>query len=140
MKSHSLLELTESIERLISSTYTGEYWVKAEISRLNFYPKSGHCYPELVEKKEGKIVAEIRSTIWKPVFETIKNKFQSETGEELKEGFNVLFLIQVKFSPTHGINLNIRDIDPSFSLGEMAREKKLTIEQLKNEGLWNKNS
>ena len=139
MKSHSLLELTERIERLISSTYTGEYWVKAEISRLNFYPKSGHCYPELVEKKEGKIVAEIRSTIWKPVFETIKNKFQSETGEELKEGFNVLFLIQVKFSPTHGINLNIRDIDPSFSLGEMAREKKLTIEQLKNEGLWNKN-
>ena len=139
MKSHSLLELSESIERVITRTFNNSYWVRAEISRLNFYPKSGHCYPELVEKKEGKIVAEIRSTIWRNTYQSLTAKFKSQTGEDLREGMNVLFLVNVKYSPRHGISLSIVDIDPSFSLGEMAKEKKLSIETLRKEGLFAKN-
>lgn len=139
MKSHSLLELSQSIERVISHTFKNAYWVRAEISRVNFYPKSGHCYPELVEKQHGKIVAEIRSTIWRNTFQTISTKFKNETGEELKEGMKVLFQVQVKYAPTHGISLNILDIEPSFTIGEMAREKKNTIDTLKKEGLYDCN-
>ncbi len=139
MKSHSLLELSESIQRVVQRTFNSSYWVRAEISKLNYYPKSGHCYPELVEKKDGKIVAEIRSTIWKSVYSNITIKFKTQTGEELKEGMNILFLVQVKFSPTHGISLSITDIDPSFSLGEMAKEKLAAIQYLKENHLFDQN-
>ena len=139
MKSHSLLELSQSIERVISHTFKSAYWVRAEISRLNFYPKSGHCYPELVEKQHGKIVAEIRSTIWRNTFQQITSKFKVETGEDLKEGMKILFQVQVKYSPTHGISLNVIDIEPSFTIGEMAKEKKNTIDTLKKENVFDFN-
>lgn len=139
MKSHSLLELSESIQRVVQRTFNSSYWVRAEISRLNYYPKSGHCYPELVEKTDGKIVAEIRSTIWKSVYFDITSKFKTQTGEELKEGMKILFLVQVKYSPTHGVSLNILDIDPSFSLGEMAKEKLASIKYLKENNLFDLN-
>jgi exodeoxyribonuclease VII large subunit len=139
VKSHSLLELSQSIERVISHTFQSAYWVRAEISRLNFYPKSGHCYPELVEKQHGKIVSEIRSTIWRNTFQQITSKFKTETGEDLKEGMKILFQVQVKYSPTHGISLNVLDIEPSFTIGEMAKEKKNTIETLKKENVFDYN-
>ena len=139
MKSHSLLELSQSVERVISRTFNSTYWVRAEISKLNFYPKSGHCYPELVEKQSGKVVAEIRSTIWRNTFQSLLIKFKSQTGEDLKEGMKILFSVQVKYSPTHGISLNIVDIDPSFTMGEIAKEKKQAIETLHKEGIFNQN-
>ncbi|MGB0391529.1 MAG: exodeoxyribonuclease VII large subunit [Salibacteraceae bacterium] len=138
-KSHTLLQLSQSIERFIKSTFNSTYWVSAEISKLNFYPKSGHCYPELVEKANGKIVAEIRSTIWSSTYQRLAHKFKSETGEELREGMKILFFIQVKYSPTHGISLNIVDIDPSYTLGEIAKEKKQTIKKLKDQNLFEAN-
>lgn len=138
-KSHSLLELTRSIENVISRSFSSSYWIRAEISRLNYYPKSGHCYPELVEKQDGKIVAEIRSIIWNRTYQSILHKFKTETGEEIKQGMNILFLGQVKYSPTHGISINISDIDPSFTLGEIAKEKKLAIQSLKKEGVFSSN-
>lgn len=138
-KAHSLLELSQSIESVINRTFNSTYWVSAEISKLNFYPKSGHCYPELVEKLNGKIVAEIRSTIWSRTYQNLAHKFQKETGETLREGMKILFAIQVKYSPTHGISLNIQDIDPSFTLGEIAKEKKKTIETLRNNNLFDAN-
>jgi exodeoxyribonuclease VII large subunit len=139
VKSHSLLELSQSVERVISRTFNSTYWVRAEISKLNFYPKSGHCYPELVEKQSGKVVAEIRSTIWRNTFQSLLIKFKSQTGEDLKEGMKILFSVQVKYSPTHGISLNIVDIDPSFTMGEIAKEKKQAIETLHKEGVFNQN-
>ena len=138
-KSHTLLELSQSIERVIKRTFNTTYWVSAEISKLNHYPKSGHCYPELVEKLNGKIVAEIRSTIWKNTFQRLTHKFHIETGEELREGMKILFAVQVNYSPTHGISLNVTDIDPSFTLGEIAKEKKRTIETLQRNGLFDAN-
>lgn len=138
-KSHTLLQLSQSIERVISHTFNTTYWVSAEISKLNYYPKSGHCYPELVEKLNGKIVAEIRSTIWSRTYQNLAHKFKTETGEELREGMKILFSVQVNYSPTHGISLNIRDIDPSFTLGEIAREKKQAIATLKKEGIYDAN-
>ena len=138
-KSHSLLELSKSIESVLARSFNSSYWVRAEISRLNFYPKSGHCYPELVEKQNGKIVAEIRSIIWRNTFQSLSVKFKNQTGEELKQGMKILFLGQVKYSPTHGISITINDIDPSFTMGEIAKEKKQSIETLKKEGVFNQN-
>ena len=138
-KYYSLGELTGSIRKVIAKTYTTAYWVKAEIAKLNFYPYSGHCYPDLVEKQNNKVVAQIRSTMWSGTYDSITKKFKQVTGENLSEGMSVLFLVRVVYHEQHGLSLNILDVEPSFTLGEMARQKQQTIQRLKKEGLFNQN-
>lgn len=138
-KYYSLLELTKSIETVIKKTYTRSYWVKAEIAKLNYYPKSGHCYPDLVEKENGVVLAQIRATIWAGPFNDINHKFLSVTNEPLSDGMTVLVRTSVSYHPVYGLGLHISDIEPSFTLGEMAKEKLLSIEKLKSEGVFNRN-
>jgi exodeoxyribonuclease VII large subunit len=138
-KVFSLFELTKSIESVIGKAYQRSYWIRAEIAKLNFYPKSGHCYPDLVEKENGHTMAQIRATIWAGPFQSISRKFLEVTREPLSDGMKVLFLASVNFHPTHGLTLQISDIDPSFSLGEMARERNESIAKLKKEGLFDLN-
>ena len=138
-KFYSLLELTQSIESVIKKTYTKSYWVKAEIAKLNYYPKSGHCYPDLVEKEKGVVRAQIRGTIWAGQFNDINTKFLNITKEPLSDGMTVLIRTSVNFHPVYGMVLQIIDIEPSFTLGEMAKEKILSIEKLKSEGIYYRN-
>jgi exodeoxyribonuclease VII large subunit len=135
----SLLEVTRSIQKTINDRYKGSYWVKAEMNKLNFYKHSGHCYPELVEKVEGKVIAQLKSNIWKEDFIRINNKFQEVLKEPLKDGIKILFLASVSFDPIHGLALRIIDIDPGYTLGDLEREKQETITKLKDEGIFNKN-
>lgn len=138
-KIFTLAEVSRSIEAVIRKNFTGKYWVKAEIAKLNYYPKSGHCYPDLVEKKGGKVLAQMRATVWASYYAAITSKFRKATNEELREGMTVLLLAKVEFHPTHGLQLNITDIDADFSMGQMAREKKETIERLLEEGIFANN-
>jgi exodeoxyribonuclease VII large subunit len=135
----SLLEVTTSIQKTLSERYTSSFWIKAEMNKLNHYPQSGHCYPDLVEKTNGKIVAEMRSTIWKDDFERINENFVNMLHEPLKNGINILFQAKISFNPVHGLSLRILEIDPSWTLGELEKEKQLTIEKLKREGIFNAN-
>ena len=138
-KYYSLLELTKSIESVIKKTYTRSYWVRAEIAKLNYYSKSGHCYPDLVEKENGVVLAQIRATIWAGQFNEINNKFLAVTKEPLSDGMTVLIRTSVSYHPVYGLGLHINDIEPSFTLGEMAKEKLVSIEKLKAEGVYNSN-
>lgn len=139
MQYYSLLELTQSIENIIGKSYNRTYWVKAEIAKLNYYPKSGHCYPDLVEKQSGKVVAQMRATIWSGTMVEISSKFRKVTKENLSDGMAVLLRVSVKFSPVYGLSLHVVDIEPSFTLGELAREKQESIDRLMKEGLFFKN-
>ncbi len=138
-KIYSLKDVLLSVKNVINNTFNNYYWIKAEIVKLNYYTKSGHCYPDLVEKENGRIKAQIRANIWAGNFITINNKFRSVTGENLKDGIYVLILAKVTFHEQYGLALNIVDIEPSFTLGEMAREKKETIAKLQSEGIFYKN-
>ena len=135
----SLSEVAKSIQKTMSERYTSSFWVKAEMNKLNHYPQSGHCYPELVEKSDGKIVAEIRSTIWRDDFQRINASFIEVLHEPLKNGINILFCAKITYHPVHGLSLTILDIDPSFSLGELEKEKQQTIEKIRQEGIFNAN-
>ncbi|MDO9028037.1 MAG: exodeoxyribonuclease VII large subunit, partial [Candidatus Roizmanbacteria bacterium] len=135
----SLLEVTQSIQKTLSERYKSSFWVKAEMNKLNLYPQSGHCYPDLVEKKDGKVIAQMRATLWKDDYIRINNSFQRILKEPLKNGVQILFSAKITFDPAYGLALRIIDIDPSFSLGELEREKQETIERLKKEGIFNKN-
>ncbi|MBI4653598.1 MAG: exodeoxyribonuclease VII large subunit [Nitrospirae bacterium] len=135
----SLLEITQSIQTTLSERYKSPFWIKAEMSKLNYYPLSGHCYPELVEKKDGKVIAQIKSNLWKDDYMRISNNFQKVLKEPLKDGIKILFSARITYDPVYGLGLRIIDIDPSFSLGELEREKLETIEKIKKEGIFNKN-
>ena len=138
-KYYSLLELTQSVESVIKKTYTSSYWVKAEIAKLNYYPKSGHCYPDLVEKENGVVLAQMRATIWSGQFNDINAKFQNITKQSLNDGMTVLIRTSVGFHPVYGMSLQIVDIEPSFTLGELAKEKQESIDRLIKEGIFHSN-
>lgn len=132
----TLLQVTESIRKTLQIRYTSAFWVKAEMNKLNHYPHSGHCYPELVEKKEGKIVAQLRANLWKADYERIDQAFLRSLHEPLQDGIHILFLARIQFDPVHGLSLRILDIDSSFTLGALEREKRETIERLRKEQLF----
>jgi len=138
-KVYSLLQVTKSIQKTISDRYASSFWVKAEMNKLNYYKQSGHCFPELVEKQDGKIIAQINATLWKEDFLQINNNFLNTLKEPLKDGIKILFLARVSFDPTYGLALRIIDIDPDFTMGDLQREKQETIHKLLAEGIFNRN-
>jgi exodeoxyribonuclease VII large subunit len=138
-KYYSLLELTSSIESVIKKTYKSSYWVKAEIAKLNYYPKSGHCYPDLVEKEKGRVLAQIRATIWAGSFNSLNENFLKITGESLSDGMSVLLRVTVNFHPVYGLGLQVIDIEPAFTLGELLKEKLQSIQKLKALGVFHSN-
>ncbi len=135
----SLSEITGSIERMFSKYYASPYWIRAEISKLNYYPASGHCFPDLVEKQDGKVKSQVRSIIWRDDLFRISRKFEEVTREPLSEGIAIMFQAYVKFTSEYGLSLHIIDIEPLYTLGEMARDKLFTIDRLKKEGIFMQN-
>ena len=134
-KVFTLTEVANSIKKLISGRYRSSYWIKAELNKLNHYSHSGHCYPDLMEKREGKITSQLRAILWKDDYRQINRRFKEVLHEPLKDGIKILFLAQIRFDPVHGLSLHIVDIDPSYTLGDLEREKLETIKKLTNEGL-----
>lgn len=138
-KIFTLLEVTASIQKTLASRYTSSFWVKAEMNKLNYYPHSGHCYPDLVEKAEGRIIAQLNSTLWRDDYLRINKNFLSIVKSPLKDGIKMLFCARITFDPVYGLALRITDIDPVFSLGELEREKQESITQLKEQGIFDRN-
>lgn len=135
----SLYEVTKSIQKTLTARYGSSFWIKAEMNKLNHYKHSGHCYPELVEKRDGKVIAQIRSHLWRADFERISKNFLYTLKEPLKDGIKILFEARITFDPVHGLSLWILDIDPSFTLGDLEKEKQESIQRLKAEGNYDRN-
>lgn len=135
----SLQEVTRSIQKTLRERYTSSFWVTAEMNKINYYKQSGHCYPDLVEKKDGKVIAQIRAHLWKDDYNRINLKFQSTLQESLKDGIKILFLARIVFDASHGLSLWIMDIDPAYTLGDLEKEKQETIHSLKSENCFDQN-
>ena len=134
----SLSQLNGLIKSAIVDTLPDQYWVVAEIADLKLNQK-GHCYLDLVEKEGNAAIAQIKANIWAYEYRSISNRFQKATNEPLRQGMKILFLASILFHEVYGLSLNIKDIDPTYTLGEMARKKKEVIERLKKEGLIDRN-
>ncbi|MCK9218799.1 MAG: exodeoxyribonuclease VII large subunit [Bacteroidales bacterium] len=139
MKIFSLLEITKGLQRTLAEQYPQSVWIRAEMNKLNFYPQSGHCYPELLEKQEGKIVAQMKANLWNDDYQRINTSFLAILHEPLKNGINILFQAKVTFDPVYGLSLRILDIDPSYSLGNLEQERQKSIEKLKKMGIFEQN-
>lgn len=131
----TLLDLQEKIKRGIEGAVPGAVWVTAEIGELNNH-YSGHCYLDLIDYKEGGrgVAAKARGVIWSNVWRMLKPYFETTSGVRLEKGLHVLLKSQVSFSPVYGLSLNILDIDPSFTVGELELRRQKTIERLKGDG------
>lgn len=134
-----LAELAGMIEGVISGSFDRGYWVRAEMARLNLYPESGHCYPDLVEKEGRTVKAQMRGTIWAGNYQRIARQFLEVAREPLRDGLQILCFATVRFHPQYGLSLQISDIDPTYTLGQMARERLETIHRLREEGLFDAN-
>ncbi len=131
----SLSELSQQVTDVIQLNFAMPVWVRAEISELR--ENNGHCYLELIEKDEDShnIIAKTRATIWSSTYRMLKPYFESSTGESLRAGLNVLVSAKVEYSGLYGFSLNIRDIDPVFTIGELAARRLQIIRQLEEEGV-----
>ncbi len=114
------------------------YWVVAEIGELK-QAGQGHAYLDLVEKQGNTILAKMRANIWSYSYRSISGKFQAVTGQSLKSGMKVLAQVTVTFHEIYSISLNIKDIDPNFTLGERAKIRQEVIERLGREGMMDLN-
>ena len=137
-KIFTLKQVVSSIRKTLEDRYQQLYWVKAEMHKLNRFP-SGHCFPELLQKEEGKIVAQISGSIWKHNFERINRQFIQTVKEPLKEDTTLLLQVKISFHETYGLSLQILDIDPSYTLGELQKERQETLKKLNEQGLLDKN-
>ncbi len=133
----SLYELNNKVRGILNESLPDLLWVVAEINELNTN-NSGHCYLELIEKDKvkDKIIAKARATIWAFKFRLLKPYFETTTGQSFSSGIKVLLQVQVEFHELFGYSLNIHDIDPTYTVGDLARQKLLTIKKLKNEGIF----
>ncbi|MBO5405910.1 MAG: exodeoxyribonuclease VII large subunit [Bacteroidales bacterium] len=137
----SLLELQERIRRGIEGAVPHQVWITAEIGEIKNHP-SGHCYLDLVDYKEGErgVAAKARSVIWSSAWRMLQPYFLSAAGVPLSKGLNVLLKVQANFSAVYGLSLNILDIDPSFTVGELELRRQQTIKRLQQEGCMEMNA
>uniref|UniRef100_UPI004047134B exodeoxyribonuclease VII large subunit n=1 Tax=Algoriphagus sp. TaxID=1872435 RepID=UPI004047134B len=129
----SVVQLTSTIQQVLEKELEPLIWVVGELADFRQAPQ-GHVYFELVEKEGNQVQAKIRANLWQFTFRTVAAKFESVTGTTLKSGMKVLAQVSVTYHPVYGLSLNVKDIDPSFSLGERARIRQETVNRLTQEG------
>jgi exodeoxyribonuclease VII large subunit len=136
----SLYELQLIIRDSLYMALPDMYWVIAEISELkeNY---AGHCYLELIEKQpdEKNIKARIRAVMWCRRYSFLKSFFENSTGDTLREGIKVLVKVKVEYHELYGLSLVICDIDPAFTVGDMAVKRQQIIRRLEQEGIFTMN-
>ena len=143
MLPHAHITLSE-LQRLVKETLHERFalpvWVSAEISEV-IVNYSGHCYLELIEKggDNGVPLAQSRAVIWRTAYSRIAGYFEAETGQRLAAGIKILAKVAVNYHELYGFSLQITDIDPAYTLGDMQRQRQQTIDCLHKEGVWDMN-
>ncbi|WP_338412735.1 exodeoxyribonuclease VII large subunit [Psychrobacter raelei] len=133
-----LSDYLAAVELVVKETFSHSVWVKAEIRNLS--SKGGHYYFELAEKDDdGKVIASCRGNLWRFKAARVLAKFERATGMALERDVTVLLNVTANFHPLYGFSLTINDIDPSYTLGDLARQYAAMLERLSAEGLLNLN-
>lgn len=131
---YKLSDLLDELQMVVRSTFDRSYWVIAEIVSVS-EAKNGHLYLEVAEKDDDLLQAKIRANLWSNAKRRILSEFEHTTNQRLKKGMKILLNVTIDFHTVFGMSLNILDIDPNFSLGEIERQKQATLVQLEEEGL-----
>ncbi len=133
---YTLRQLNLLVREAIEDALPDEYWVEAELSECR--ENSGHCYMELIEKDErsNTPVARASAKCWRQMWQMAKPYFERTTGQPLRAGMKVLLKVYAQFHEAYGFSWIVSDIDPTYTLGDMARKRQEIIRQLKEEGVF----
>lgn len=136
MEAISLYELNSLIRQSLHEALPDAYWVHAELSEVR-EAYNGHCYIELVQKAEkgNTLLAKTRGVIWANIYKMLKPYFERETGQCFSAGIKVLLQVTVDYHEQYGLSLTVQDIDPTYTLGDMARRRREILLQLEAEGV-----
>ena len=131
----SLTQLNGVVSRTLQMAMPDELWVEAELASIN--DAHGHCYMELVEKDDrtNTPVAQARACCWKGTWMRLKPRFERETGQSLQRGMKVLLRVKANFHVAYGFSWIVTDLDPTFTLGDLARRRQEILRILKEEGV-----
>ena len=135
-KRFSLLELNRLVREAIEDALPIEYWVEAELSECR--ESRGHCYMELIQKDEQTAtpIAKASAKCWANKWLTIRPYFERTTGQQLHAGMKILLQVYPQFHEAYGFSWIVTDIDPTYTLGDMARKRQEIIQKLKAEGVF----
>ena len=131
----TLYELNSLLREVIECEMPNEYWVETELSECR--ESRGHCYMELIQKDEHNAtpIAKASAKCWVSKWMIIRPYFERTTGQQLHAGMKVLLKVYAQFHEAYGFSWIVTDIDPTYTLGDMARKRQEIIRQLKDEGI-----
>ena len=138
-RAYTLKELNAMVRDAIETELPDEYWVQAELAECR--ESRGHCYMELIEKDElnNTPIARSSAKCWKSTWNVVRPYFERETGQRLHAGMKVLLKVYAQFHEAFGFSWIVTDIDPTYTLGDMARRRQEIIAHLKAEGVFDLN-
>lgn len=140
IKYTSLSELNKKVREVLREHFSETTWLIAEISELRVN-RNGHCYIELIEKGEGSqnIIAKANAVVWSHTWRMLQPYFETTTQKSLAPGMKILIKGSAEFHELYGYSISIKDIDPTYTIGEIARLKAEIILKLKEQGIFEMN-
>ena len=133
----TLYQLNNLVRQVIDYSLSENYWVEAELAECR--ESGGHCYMDLVQKDEDTLVARAQARCWRSTWSYVLPKFMKVTGERPRPGMKVLLSVKAQFHEAYGFSWIVQDIDPNYTLGDMARQRQEIIQTLKREGIFDLN-
>lgn len=140
MQALTLLDLNQLVRNRLRREFPDTYWIQAEISECKEH-FSGHCYLELVQKRENSdaLCAKARATIWANTWVNLKPAFEQQTGTRLQAGQKIMVEVTIDFHELYGFSLVIRDIDATYTIGDLSLRRQQVIKQLTDDGVFELN-
>jgi len=131
----TLSQLNTTVGKEMKNAFPETYWVMAETADVRI--NNRHCYLELIEKNPmgNGLIAKARAYIWANMFELLKPYFEQTTGRNFTSGLKILINVSVEFHPVYGYGLNICNIDPTYTLGDLQLRRKAILRKLEEEGV-----
>lgn len=131
----SLVEFNRRIGGLLHDASVQRCWVVAETSDVR--QSGGHCYLELVQKdaQTGQTLARMRGIVWASVYARLRCEFERATGQPFASGMNVMVEVSANFHEQYGLSVVITGINPTYTLGDMARQRLEILNRLRSEGI-----
>lgn len=131
----SLFELNSLVRQSVETCVSDDYWVNAEISEARI--NNGHCYLELIQKdRDGKsLIAKARAIVWRNTYNMLSPYFEQSTGQRFVAGIKVQILVHAVFHELYGYSLSVVDVDPSYTIGDLAQRRKDILRRLEEEGV-----
>ncbi len=138
-ESMTLLQLQQTVTRLVTVPETQQVWITAELSDVAV--RGGHCYMELLQKDPatGVTQARARAVIWANIWSRLAAYFKASTGQEFATGIKVMVRVSASYHPVYGMNLVISSVNPEYTMGDLMRRRREILQRLEKEGLLNRN-